>query len=197
MLLINYKKFMKQKKYIYITSFVIVIIFLGIAVYFFNTKPKTQSIPASSSSNTGYLSICGIDVFVKNNQSIKTSTGNSGELTWGQLLVSDSMPDSNLAIYCTEKNKKPETDLDKDMNDVAYVLSIQSDGSSKVNKNSYGVFNKSTLSLIKDLYSAKNGGYRTGSETIGFSTEDWIYTFSFLNPEQNKNQNTFIVSVNP
>lgn len=188
---------MKQKRYIYITFLILAIIFLGIAVYFFTTKLKTQSVPASPSFYTGSLPICGINVFVKNNQSIKTSTGNSGELKWGQLLVGDSMPNSNLAISCTEKNKKPQTDLDKNMNDVAYVLSIQSDGSHKVNKNSYDVFDKSTLSYIKDLYSAKNRGYRPDSETIGFSTEDWIYTFSFLNQEQNKNQDSFIVSINP
>lgn len=166
------------------------------------TQPAVQ--PTAQSNNASIetpaeknsLSICGVTVVVKNKQPIEKNSGDIGGLAWYQLTVGDSMPNSTLEIYCTEKNVNPKDDSDKQMNDVSYVLDIQSDGSSKVNKNLYSVFDTLTLSNINELFSAMNRGYRTGSETIGFSTQKWVYTFSFMNPKEDKNQDTFVISVN-
>lgn len=166
-------------------------------------QPTSSSISDSNtqaskptSSGKSSLSLCGINVIVKSNQPVSTNTGNSGGLAWGQLIVGDPMPHSVLAVSCTAKSKNPGSEAERLMNDVSYVLGIQSSGSSKVNKSLYTVFDKQTLSSIVDLYSAKDRGYRPGSETIGFSNQDWVYTFSFLNPEEGKNQNSFVISVN-
>jgi len=192
---------MNQKGSVNIIVIALVIALVGVGGYFvFVENPvsdveQTTSVP--SSTNKGYsLSLCGINVVVKTDQSVKINTGNSGGSAWGQLIVGDAMPNSNLEISCRAKNKNPQSDTEKLMNDVSYVLGIQSSGSFKVSKNSYMVFDEKTLSSIGDLYSAKDRGYRVGSETIGFSTENWIYTFSFLNPEEAKNQNSFVISVN-
>ena len=203
---------MNQKGFANIILVVVIVILVGAVGYFAFVKksePITQQPAPTSTSSTqtptptpsaakSYpLSLCGINVTVKTGQSVKTNTGNSAGLAWGQLTIGDAMPNSALEVSCTAKNKNPQSDTEKLMNDVSYVLGIQSSGSSKVNKNLYAVFNKQTLSSIVDLYSAKDRGYRVGSETIGFSTENWIYTFSFLNPAEAKNQNSFVISVNP
>jgi len=166
-----------------------------------NQTPQTTSniqapTPTPPSGNKSYpLSLCGINVTVRTGQTVKTDTGNSAGLAWGQLIVGDAMPNSVLEISCTAKNKNPQSDTEKFMNNVSDVLDVQSAGSSKANKDQYMVFDKQTLSSITNLYSAKDRGYRIGSETIGFETKDWIYTFSFTNPEQAKNQETFVISV--
>jgi len=160
------------------------------------TTPK-QSV-SSTTDNAGeknVLSACGITVTVKNKLPVKTESINSAGIIWHQMTIGGDMPDSRLEISCTAKNKNPKTNLDKLRNDASSVLDVQSDGATKVNKTLYNVFDATTISNISNLYSAMNRGYRAGSETVGFSNQDWVYTFSFMNPKENKNQDTFAISV--
>ncbi len=125
------------------------------------------------------------------------SSGSQGGVIWTSLAVGGAMPKSELEVTCTQKIANPQTAADVSKNDIAFMLSVQSDGSSKVDKDLYLALDAQTRSNITQLYSAMNQGYRQGSETIGFSNQDWLYTFSFLNPAQARNQNDFVISVNP
>ncbi len=161
------------------------------------TTPTTQAtnLSATNPDEENSLSACGITVTLKNKLPVKTTSGNSEGIIWNQMTIGGDMPNSRLEIDCTAKNKNPQTDLDKLNNDASYVLGVQSDGANKADKALYKVFDGITISKISNLYSAMNRGYRTGSETIGFSNEDWVYTFSFMNPKENKSQDTFTISV--
>jgi hypothetical protein len=135
------------------------------------------------------LSLCGVTLTVKTGQTVNMTADPSG--SWADLSVGDPMPGSVLDVSCTSRNGWDGHAQDT----ISYVLSVQSDGSSKVDKNGYLVFDGQTGSLISQLYSAKNGSYRSGSETIGFETADWLYLFSFLDPAQARNQDSFAISV--
>ena len=155
------------------------------------TEPSVVSHQVNSKQNsqtTYSIPLCGITLAVKTNQKISTSTGD----LYGQILVGGNLPASTLEVFCHARSKQPQTGF----YDISTDLAVQSDGSSAVNKNNYLVFDQKTLSSISQMYSAQNRGYRKGSETIGFQTNDWIYEFSFLNPAQNKNQDSFVISVN-
>ena len=85
----------------------------------------------------------------------------------------------------------------KDDLNIQQVLGIQSKQDTvEVNKNDYSIFDQQTLSNITHLYSNYPAGYSTSTDAIGFSTPDWYYEFSFTNPSQATNQNTFVISVN-
>ncbi len=185
---------MNQKSSSNIVLIIILILIVSIAGYFFlKTTPQTQqtSTPIqTSSTNKNYiLSVCGIKLTVNTNQAVNTENGD----LYGQIIVGDPLPKSTLEVFCHVKDKNSLNPI----YEISKYLSIQSSGASQVNKNIYRVFDKNTLLSIQQLYSAKNRGYREDSETIGFENKDWIYTFSFLNPEQAKNQDNFIISVNP
>lgn len=157
----------------------------------------TQKTDAQTIKNYS-ISQCGVELAVKTNQAvtiknIKTERDN-GDIM--QLYVGEPLPNSVLEIECQTKNKNPQTDAEKFANSVQNIFYITSNMSGEVNKNDYSVFDEQTLSLIKKLYWATgSGGYKEGSETIGFENQDWIYLFSFLNPEQAKNQDSFVISV--
>lgn len=66
----------------------------------------------------------------------------------------------------------------------------------KVNKDNYLVFDQNTRTNgIDTLYSQSHMTRHPGWESIGFSNNEWYYEFSFSNPEQTKNQDTFVISV--
>lgn len=163
-----------------------------------NSSVASTTTPTTSNSKSYSLPICGITLTVKNGETVAattaTATQSSNGLAVASLTVGKAMPASDLYVSCTQKDPNPSAVVG---NDIGLNLSVQSDGSSKVDKNSYSVFDSKTSSIIPQLYSAMNRGYRQGSETIGFSAGSWLYEFSFLNPAQDKNQNDFVISVNP
>ncbi len=182
---------MKQKRFLIL----FIVLLVGLVGYFSLVRKK-EPVPGLSLNNKIYtLPLCGVTVVVKTVDLVKTDISNNTGARQGRIIVGKDMPDSDLEISCVKKREKPTTETEKLMNDISYFLSIQSSGSVKIRKDSYAVFDKQTLMNIKDLYSAKDRGYREGSETIGFSNESWIYTFSFLNPAEDKNQDNYIISV--
>ena len=165
---------------------------------------QSTSTPTSETANwkTYSLPQCGLIVKTKIEQPVNvfSSGGDSGQLlVVGKPLPNNipNVPDSILTVDCTKRNKNPQSSTEKLLDDVSFDLSVQSSGSSEVNKKIYLVFDNQTMSSIDKMYSAKNRGYRKGSETLGFENSDWIYTFSFLNPSQARNQDSFILSVTP
>ncbi len=79
---------------------------------------------------------------------------------------------------------------------VQQVLGIDaSSDASQVNKGNYSVFDQDTLSNIPALYSEVPAPHHPGSELIGFESNGWIYKFIFSNPQDARNQNSFIISV--
>ncbi len=162
--------------------------------YFLLVK-KTEIVSPLSSYKNYSLPLCGINVIVKTGELAKTDITSTIGTEQGRIIIGKDMPDSDIELACRKKTKKPTMEIEKLMNDISYFLSIQSSGSGKVSKDSYTVFDKQTLQSITDLYSAKDRGYREGSETIGFSNENWIYSFSFLNPEDAKNQDKYVIFV--
>lgn len=157
------------------------------------TLPQATSTAQTSNSQTPKkysISKCGIEVTIKTNQAVKTKDISAGRYDFVEQrqYSIESVPKSDLIVECYARSVRSPKN-------VSFYLSVQSDGSSEVNKNNYPVFDQQTISSITKLYSAKNRGYREGSETIGFENKDWMYTFSFLNPKQARNHDTFIISV--
>ncbi len=140
---------------------------------------------------------CGVKLTVKINQTANIKNISTDRGTAIELTVGEPRPNSVLEIQCMAKNKSPQTDAEKFLNDVSNILLTVSGGKSgETEKNDYSVFDGQTLSLIKNLYWANGiSGYKDGSETIGFENQDWIYLFSFSNPEQARNQNSFVISI--
>ncbi len=153
----------------------------------------TPATLAAENAKNSVISQCGIKLTIKTNQTVSSQNiiPESDVYIVRQYSV-ESTPKSNLQIECVAKTNNVHNNGPKNISD---YLSVQSDGSSEVNKNSYVVFDRQTISSITKLYSANNRGYREGSETIGFETKDWMYTFSFTDPAQAKNQDTFVISV--
>ena len=157
----------------------------------FSSLTAQTSSPQTFDWKTYTISSCGVKVIVKTNQTFTTENVKTGRSTGDNILFRGT----GLDIWCQAKNKNPQTDTELFLNNVSNVLSVQSDGTTGVNKNDYRVFDDQTISSITKLYSARNVGYKEGSEAIGFETQNWIYTFTFLNPAQAKNQGSFLISV--
>ena len=114
----------------------------------------------------------------------------------GALSFGGPMPESRVHISCSPKNKNPVSNLDKLMNDITYILSIQSSDVELVdNPSIYSIFSKETLEKIDPLYSTKNRGYRKGSDTVGFEFNDWLYQISFKFAEEIQSTNDFFVEL--
>ena len=149
-----------------------------------NNAANANGAQAGSSASRNYsLPLCGATLTVKTGQAVNTAETGS----WGEAWVGSAMPDSALDINCVSRSGNSQN--------ISDFLAIQSDGSSQVNKDDYLVFDQQTRSSITQLYLAKNRGYRAGSETVGFETADWLYAFSFLNPAQARDQDSFIISI--
>jgi hypothetical protein len=163
------------------------------------SSPDTSSSAADTYSldATHPLSVCGITVLVKNGDNVIISSGLISGLKWAEMAVGEAMPKSDLDISCQQKIKTLVTSSDKLSNSISYMLSTRSSSAAKVSIGSYQSFSTSTQAIIPALYSVKNSGSRSGSETIGFASDEWLYTFSFLHPAQARNQNTFVITVHP
>jgi hypothetical protein len=161
----------------------------------FSTTTANTTVQSTSSSinlsknlyqSKNYSLPCGVNIGVKTNQPVSTSTYNNGSM-FSLHVGAQNTTQANMFINCSKRTE--------DSLEVAKVISVQADKSQEVSKDDYLVFDAQTLSLIPKLYSSKNYGYTTDSEVIGFEYNGWIYGFYFLNPEQARNKNSFEISI--
>lgn len=149
-------------------------------------ESQSTSVTKTEGQRTYSLPVCGVVVLAKNGDSVEST--NIGEKFGAEMEYLKLA--SGFSMECRKVDRN-----DSVFSSVSKVLSIQSSGSQKVDKNIYKVFDSMTLSDIKDLYSAKNRGYCRDCEDIGFQSDNWIYIFSFKNPDEARNQDTFIIAV--
>lgn len=149
-------------------------------------KSQSTSVTKTEGQRTYSLPACGVVVLAKHGDAVEATNIMEYPVTEAQYLNLTS----GFSMECRKVDRN-----DSVFSSVSKVLSIQSSGSQKVDKNIYKVFDSMTLSDIKDLYSAKNRGYCSNCEDIGFQSSNWIYIFSFKNPNEARNQDTFIIAV--
>lgn len=129
------------------------------------------------------LSICNLNVTVKNGQA--TKTGGTDDQYWLNV-------DKNLSIGCSRQSF-----WDKSNITIRELIAINGSGSGeRVDKNIYTVFDQTTRDSISQLYSEQPSALGDiNTETIGFSKNGWLYTFDFNNREEAKTSASYIISV--
>ena len=86
--------------------------------------------------------------------------------------------------------------LDERFYDIARVLKIQSSGvETIIHPSVYGIFSEETLAQIDSVYSARNRGYKLGSEHIGFNLDDWMVEIIFPSSDELLSTRDFKVEI--
>jgi len=150
-----------------------------------NLNPSSQP----SNSNAYSLSQCGLSVTVKVDQPVNVASSSAASVYW--LTVGNNPTTSYDLLNASCRKASDFAPLN-----IQQILGIDAPSdASQVNKVDYSVFDQNTLSNIPALYSEVPAPHHPGSEEVGFERNGWIYEFTFSNPQDARNQNSFVISV--